>query len=319
VSETEIPATGELVDWATAELAQRGMNRTEAVWAKIRPWGRVARLATDAGVVWAKSNLGETGYEPALVRLLGTLVPAHVVVPLAIDAERAFSLSPDGGVTLRSQESGGFDPTVWERMLAEYAQLQRALEPHVADMLAVGTPDLRPDRLPAQFARLLGDPAIRAALGGRHEALVAEQPAYAQACEELAADGIAASLQHDDLHDNNVLVRDGRFAFFDWGDASVAHPFGTLLVALRVAAANAKVAAGDPLLVRLRDAYLEPWTDRHSRTDLRRWARQAVHVTAVSRSLSYQRALAAADERGRAEWGEGVHGWLEALLEPDVW
>jgi Ser/Thr protein kinase RdoA (MazF antagonist) len=28
------------------------------------------------------------------------------------------------------------------------------------------------------------------------------------------------TLQHDDLHDGNVFVRDGRYLFFDWGTAA---------------------------------------------------------------------------------------------------
>ena len=44
----------------------------------------------------------------------------------------------------------------------------------------------------------------------------------------------SASLDHGDLHGNNVLVAsgDGPIRLFDWGDAVVAHPFATLTTTL---------------------------------------------------------------------------------------
>ncbi|NUO57006.1 MAG: aminoglycoside phosphotransferase family protein [Hamadaea sp.] len=304
-------------DWATTELTARGISVHEVTWPHRYPWSQVAKITTDAGDMWLKLNLADTVFEAGLLRLLGTLVPAHVVVPLAVDAVRGWSLSPDGGVTLRATEDGKFRIEVWEQMLGEYADLQRSLTPHVADLLAVGTPDLRPHRLPELFDLLLDEPLVRANVADQLDALAAVRPAVVRAAEELAASGIAPTLQHDDLHDANVLVRGDKHAFFDWGDASVAHPFGTLLVTLRVAARKAEVEEGDPLLARLRDAYLEAWTGEHARTDLVRWADAALTVTKISRAMSYRRSLQDAEEKVLTEYGEGVWGWFAELLEPN--
>lgn len=302
--------------WARTELDTRGSTVRSLVWERIRPWSQVAKITTDGEPVWLKVNLGDTVYESALLRLLGTLAPAHVVVPLAVDATLGYSLSPDGGPTLRDSHPS-FEPAVWERLLAEYAELQRELTPHVRDLLAVGVPDLTPDKLPGHLSALLELPVVYEHLDISR--VRQEQPKFIEECTELAASPIGPTLQHDDLHDNNVLAFHDRFAFFDWGDSSVSHPFGTLLVTLRVAASKAEVKAGDPLLERLRSAYLEPWTGEHSRADLQRWAYQAMRVTKVCRALSYERALAAADEAGWAEWGEGIYGWLEEIAGPDMW
>jgi hypothetical protein len=308
-----------MLAWADTELAARGIAMREVAWPHLYPWSQVARITTDAGDVWFKANLGDTRYEAGLLRLLGTLAPAHVVVPLAVDAGRGWSLSPDGGVTLRASEDGRFRAAVWEQMLSEYAQLQRDLARHVDDLLAVGTPDLRPQQLPELFDGLLADPEVVTGLAEQAGPLRERREAFLEACAQLSASGIAPTVQHDDLHDANVLVRGGKHAFFDWGDASVAHPFGSLLVTLRVAARKAEVAAGDPVLARLRDAYLEPWTAEHARADLMQWVQAALTVTKASRALSYQRALRAADGPQRAEYGEAIWGWLAELLEPDIW
>ena len=53
-----------------------------------------------------------------------------------------------------------------------------------------------------------------------------------EACEELASYGIPETIQHDDFHDGQVFVRDGRYLLMDWGDACVSHPFFTLSVTL---------------------------------------------------------------------------------------
>ena len=57
-------------------------------------------------------------------------------------------------------------------------------------------------------------------------------PRVAAECAELAGYGIAETIQHDDLHDGAVYVRDGRYAILDWGDACVSHPFFSMSVTL---------------------------------------------------------------------------------------
>ena len=51
-------------------------------------------------------------------------------------------------------------------------------------------------------------------------------------CDELAGYGLPETIQHDDFHDGQVFVRDGRYLLLDWGDACVSHPFFTLSVTL---------------------------------------------------------------------------------------
>jgi hypothetical protein len=187
-------------------------------------------------------------------------------------------------------------------MLAAHAQLQRDLAPHAQDMVALGVPDHRPTAFGANVARLPASDALSAELAN----LVALN-------DILAASPVPMSLQHDDLHDGNVFA-DGRV--FDWGDASVGHPFGVLLVTSRVAADRFEVSEGDPLVLRLRDAYLEPWSDLASREVLLAEVRAAVQLAKVGRSLSWQRALVDADASGLDEWGDAVTGWLDELREP---
>ena len=85
--------------------------------------------------------------------------------PIVIHPSRPWSLFEDAGPTLRATRpdgDGDHDLAAWGRLLAEYAELQRSVESEaaVALMLAAGTPDGRPDRLPAELERLLEDERI---------------------------------------------------------------------------------------------------------------------------------------------------------------
>ena len=58
-------------------------------------------------------------------------------------------------------------------------------------------------------------------------------PWVREACERARARfGIPETIQHDDLHDGQIFVRDDRYLLLDWGDACVSHPFFTLAVTL---------------------------------------------------------------------------------------
>lgn len=84
--------------------------------------------------------------------------------------------------------------------------------------------------------------------------------ARARADVALLAAPSPAALEHGDLHANNVLVCRGAAWIFDWEDASVSHPFCSLLVTFNMASDDLESAEARRMAARLRDAYLEPWT-----------------------------------------------------------
>ena len=107
-----------------------------------------------------------------------------------------------------------------------------------------------------------------------------------------------------------LVPADGRF--FDWGDADLAFPFTSMLVTLRVARSRWP----DLALARLRDAYLEAWTDTHSRAELELLTLLATRAGKVGRAAAWVRALTDVPDPG--EHREAAPGWLEELLEEDV-
>ena len=149
-------------------------------------------------------------------------------------------------------------------------QLQVDLAGAAPELLAIGAPDMRLAVLPARYEALLdeldaGDGGDGSATGDRprsHEMRRLRQvvPRVAAMCAELAGYGIAETIQHDDLNDGAVYVRDGRYLILDWGDACVSHPFFSMSVTLEgVIGWGPDDVQGSVDLTPFRDAYLAPF------------------------------------------------------------
>jgi aminoglycoside phosphotransferase (APT) family kinase protein len=118
-------------------------------------------------------------------------------------------------------------------------------------------PDLRVEVLAERFGELLSDDLPLA----DEERLLLRgfAPTFAQWCEELSQYSIPATVQHDDLHHNNLYLQDGRVRILDWGDTSISHPFASLVVTFQFLEQVNRLHRTDAWFARLRDAYLEPW------------------------------------------------------------
>jgi hypothetical protein len=317
-------------DWVAAKVTEHG-GRLTGEWRQphARAWSSAIRFETSLGRVWLKVNGSGTAFEARLLAALGELSPGLVPDVLAVDDERAWTLLRDGGPLLRAVHPPEESWEPWEQLLARYAAAQRGLSDHLPRLLATDVPDLAPPRLLEHFCRLRdelrGKPVDDGGLDGEEAAaLDSLEPAYADWCAELEASPVRPSVQHDDLHSANVCWPgpDASTArIIDWGDASVAHPFGTMLATLNSIAFHAGLLRedstfDDPRMDRVRDAYLEPFTDLAPAGDLRRWVELARRTGCVSRALSYVSALADADDAVAREMEFPVRDWLRALLEP---
>ncbi|MFD3404882.1 phosphotransferase [Kribbella sp. NPDC058693] len=273
--------------WLDRELAKLGVSETEPRRVRLRPWSVIIRVSAERPV-WFKATSPGSAFEPALAEALSRWAPEHVLTPYAVDCTRGWALLPDGGPLLRSQ---ALDVRHWEEVLVQYADLQRALVPRVDELVRLGVPDARV--LPALF-----DSIVRTVGVDDRERLAAFRPQLVELCAELDGFGIAATLDHADLHDGQILVAGpGRYTFFDWGDANVGHPFCSLLVAIDRAAEQ----LGPDVVQRLEDAYVEPWTAQHPRSDLRRAAALARRLSPLTRASSWGRLFPATAHIGHPE------------------
>lgn len=212
--------------WIEEQTGQLGLARTGAIeQPHIYPWSTVMRVPTADGDVWFKANTGQLQHEAALVSIVAKRVPERVPPFLAADLERGWMLMADAGQRLREIIPVERSLERWFDILPATARIQLAMEPDVEELLAVGVPDMRLATLPDGYARLMDTIDAEERYRAGHARVV-------ELCEELTTYGIAETLQHDDLHDGQVFVRNGTHLVMDWGDACISHPFFTLSVTL---------------------------------------------------------------------------------------
>jgi hypothetical protein len=285
----------------------------------VRWWSTVLAVPTPEGLLWFKAAAPVHAFEPGLVELLGRVAPGSVPELVALDRDRGWMLMRDAGERLREQMHAREDLSRWAEVLPRYAELQLAVVPCRDDLFAVGVPDQTLAVLPELLERLLADQELLVSgpdtlSPEEYERVLERVPAFVAMRDELAAFGIPETIQHDDLHDANVFVRDGRYVFFDWGDSSVAHPFQTLVVTLRYLAWRFELEPRAPELERARDAYLEPWTQFGTHRDLRRAFDLAYQVGTVSRALAHHRFLTAREPELRGDEAVAVANGLRLFL-----
>jgi len=217
-----------------------------------RPWGTVWQVPLVDGAGWLKVCAPVQAFEPQLTAALARRWPRLLPEVLAHEDACGWLLLGDAGERLGF--GNGSDP--WVSLLPAYADLQRGEAAHVAQHLGAGVPDRRLGGFPALYEGML---AHELPLTTTDRArLRAFAPRFGQLCQELESAGVPETIQHDDLHGNNVYP-DGGGRILDWGDACVSHPFLTLFVPLLHLEEMESLTRDDPWFARLRDAYLERW------------------------------------------------------------
>jgi hypothetical protein len=248
----------------------------------VRWWSTVIRVPTRDEDLYFKAVANGFLFEPPLTAKLFELKPDRVTEVVDLDADRGWMLMRDAGRRFREVVRSRADLRHWEQALPRYAELQLAATALAGELLALGVPDARLSVLPGQLRAVLAQP-VRGLAPAEQERVLEVLPEFEAMCRELAAYDIPATIQHDDLHDGQVFLHDGRYLFFDWGDSCISHPFHSLTVALRANAAKFDLEPGGPELQRLRDAYLEPFGDFQEAANL------AYRTGTVARALAWDR------------------------------
>lgn len=302
-------------EWVKTALATRGVTPTgEMAVFRDALWSLVMRVPTDGGDFYFKAVGPRLRYEARLSDFLFHRFPEECVPIVAFDPERGWLLMPDAGIRLRDAPDFGIED--WYDLMARYAHLQIALIPEADALAAIGTPDRRIASLPSVYAGLIEE-ALRLCAHTEYrmttdelERLRALAPVFNAECQELAASGIPDSIDHGDLHDGNVFVKNGFARFADWGDSCVAHPFVSGLVPMNVFIARFDFAPDAPEVSRLRDAYLETFEIFADRKTLLCAFPLARRVAEIFRALSWRNAIGPLSEAARAENSESALYWL---------
>jgi hypothetical protein len=307
--------------WTKAQLSRHGIEAVgEFILERTRPWAAVARIETSEGRVWFKEPAPVMAFEPALTALVSKRSPK--VSPEVVAWEESWLLTRDAGPQLRTLlEAEPAAAPAWEGLLPRYAELQLAHVGRIDELLAVGAPDKRPQTLLADYPRLVQD--VRAL-----EAVPVERARLASLARGL--ERIVDSLEgpvpmtviHEEVHEANVFVLNGHARFMDWGEGAVSHPFAGLTNTLRDISYRRGLEPGSPEVLRLRDAYLEVWTQFAPLDELRAMFDAGYVLGMLCRAVTWERFLASASQEARDEYDRNAAIWLDIVreaIEGGVW
>jgi hypothetical protein len=250
----------------------------------VRRWSTVLRVPTERGDVYFKANEPRLRFEAGLVTVLADRRPDCVPPLVAVDLERGWLLMEDAGTRLRELVEQERDLSRWLEILPLYGGVQLDVASDMPTLLAAGVPDLRLAVLTEKCEQLLdevpelprNDPRLREAI-----------PQIHSLCDELAAFGLPETIDHDDFHEGQVYVRDGRYLLLDWGDACVTHPFFTLAVTLGgVLSWGLDDVQGSVDVTPFRDAYLAPFAALANADDLQAAAGIALRLGWICRAVN---------------------------------
>lgn len=296
--------------WIRDSVSSLGLEDPEKIEpVREQPWGIVMRVSLpDRDVYFKAEGLGGT-HEPPLVRDIRAQWPELVPDVLALDETRAWMLMGDNGRPLWDVVD---DPVerlrVFEEILPLYAQMQRGTTDHLETWMTYGVPDRRVSKLPRLLDELLGGQTAIGELpidAELRRAIDSCLPDLAVVCAELDATPVPDALDHSDLHGGNVLVSSSeRPRLVDWGDACITHPFASPFATFQLSFAKIAEDQRLPLALRLRDVYLQAWSDIASRDELVRWFSLAIWTAHVTRALDFSHMLQGIDDDPAllAEW-----------------
>jgi hypothetical protein len=210
----------------------------------------------------------------------------------------------------------------WERLLAQFAQMQIESAGEADRLITLGVPDRRLARIPRLYQEIVADRETLD-VGGPH-GLSEEDWARAQAlppevealCAELTDCGLPNGLHHDDFGPGNALLGpDGNYSFFDWSDCAITMPLCSLFIPLRWA--RYVLNYDDAALERMRDAYLEPWHGVVSSERLECALPRALRLAKLQRALTWRTWVRATGPERAWEYADSAPYFLRMFLNDD--
>jgi len=285
--------------WLEQTAPAIGAGRVTAV-EQLRCWefAWLVRVTTEQGSWYLKCSPPPLDIEADIVERLAEIRPQNVPhLAARYRAGSGFLMPAYSGPLLSACDR----PAAWIDTAAEFARLQVSAIDATSDLVARGVPRRTSADLHAGIAELFGgqmnDMQRRAGIRDNEiETLRDALPRFSEMIGELDRLGVPLSIDHGDLWAPNVIIGAGGPRFLDWSDASIGHPFFSMLPLLTADAITAPLERDPRLRTRMRQAYLEPWQRLLGTNSLLRAWKLARPLAALQLAASYcQRILPLVD------------------------
>lgn len=279
--------------WAKQQLIAFGYKLIEeSIVVRDMPWSKVSLFKTSKGLVYLKLMATPFVIEPKILQFLYKNVSTAVTEVIALNEQLSCFLMKDAGQVLRDIQKKKFQIQLFCNALKLQTQIQIASVPFVKSFILMGVNDWRLKKLPDLYGDFVTREHLLEAAGlSKYEIEMLQKlhPQVQNLCEQLSAYNIPETIEHNDFHDNNILIQDNCITINDWGDACVSHPFFSLATALNSAKRNHDLQRTDSRYLQAQNAYLEIWLDYGTIDELREAFLIAEKLSYFQFSLSFSR------------------------------
>ncbi|MFP3720658.1 phosphotransferase [Niallia circulans] len=303
---------GRIIDWIVEELDKVNLRvQGNIKHIKETDLTLLLRVLTNEDNYYFKAVGSVLKFEAALSKELYRKCPERTGDILAINETEGWLLMKDfKGEPLRIQK----DKKLWQKAIGDYAELQISQIGNVDKFLQIGVPDRRMPILKEEINQYLEEMCLTGLSKEETNQILSLLPILLEMCDEMASN-IPASIEHGDLHTNNIRIVENKFVFFDWGDASISHPFFSTRVfwhALDNLISSETEWLG--MVEEFRPYYLEPWTRFGSMKEIDKTLRISDELACIQRALSWHLYITP-NRQDKSDSNHKPSQWLRLLLE----
>lgn len=271
----------------------------------------ILRIPTNKGNYFFKDSGLVSKYEPTLSKHLHHKFKEKTIEVVAVNNNESWFLMKEiKGQPLRYLK----DKKVWQKAISEYAELQIVQLGNIDLLLDYEVPNRKMPVIKEEMEQNLEGMCVTGLNKTEASKVMELLPTLLDMCDELESI-IPASLEHGDLHSNNIRVVGDNIIFFDWGDASVSHPFFSTRVFWN---SLDDLISSDTewygMVKEFHPYYLEPWTKVAPMKDLERALRISDELACVQRALSWHLYITPY-RKNKHESYHKPSQWLKLLLE----
>ena len=255
-------------------------------------WSKVSLFKTSKGSVYLKQMAAPFVIEPKILQFMHENFSTAITEVIAMNEQQSCFLMKDAGQVLRDIQKQNFQTQLFCNALKTHAKIQNASIPFVESFILMGVNDWRLKKLPDLYREFVSREHLLEVAGlSKYEIEMLQKlhPQVQNLCEQLSAYNIPETIEHNDFHDNNILIQDNCITINDWGDACVSHPFFSLATALNSAKRNHDLQRTDSRYLQAQNAYLEICLDYGTIDELREAFLIAEKLSYFQFALSFSR------------------------------